>query len=190
MDMTSPIFTPLIVAAVVFVVTFIAALAVNIALSRRHRARALARLTDAAEAAGLRLRAVEGELTALRAFAASGDGEAITPVMERFEAIAASPRLSSLSRFDVAGAPRPLAAQLERLQAMLGGDPVWVTHKRIALHFAPDLERAGREGAALVFDRQSRHAFDGNLARLTEIVSGLAADAEALRRDLPAPARR
>jgi hypothetical protein len=189
MDMTSPIFTPLIVAAVVFVVTFIAALAVNIALSRRRRARAFARLADAAEAAGLRLRAVEGELTALRAFAASGEGDAIKPVMERFGDIAASPRLSSLSQFDKAGAPKTLAAQLDRLRGMLGADPVWVTHERMALHFAPDLERAGREDAALVFDPESRRAFDANLVRLTDVVSGLADEAEALGRDLPAQSR-
>lgn len=193
--MSSPILTPLIVAAVVFVVTFTAALAVNIRLARRRRARTLANLADAADAAGLRLRAVETELTALRAFAASRDGDAIKPVMERFEAIAASPRLSSLnlsslSRFDKAGAPKHLVAQLDRLQVMLAADPVSVTHERIALHFAPDLERAGREDAALVFDPASRRAFDANLARLTQVVSGLAGEAEALRRDLPAPTRR
>ena len=190
--MTSPILTPLIVAAVVFVVSFIAALAVNIALSRRRRARTLAELTDAADAAGLRLRAVEGELTALRAFAASADGDAIKPVMERFEAIAASPRLSSLTLSslagsDKAGAPKHLAAQLERLRVMLSADPVSVTCGRMAEHFAADLERAGREGASLVFDPQSRRAFDANLARLTQVVAGLAGEAEALRRDLPAP---
>jgi hypothetical protein len=192
--MSSPILTPLIVAAVVFVVTFTAALAVNMRLARRRRVRILAELADAADAAGLRLRAVEDELTALRAFAASRDGDAIKPVMERFEAIAASPRLSllnlaSLSRFDKAGAPKHLAAQLDRLQVMLGADPVWVTHERVALHFASDLERAGREDAALVFDPVSRRAFDANLARLTQVVSGLADEAEALRRDLPAPSQ-
>lgn len=188
--MTSPIFTPLIVAAVVFVVTFTAALTVNIRLARRRRARTLAELADAADAAGRRLRAVEGELTALRAFAASTDGDAIKPVMERFQAIAASPRLSSLSGFDKAGAPKTLAAQLDRLRIMLSADPVSVTHDRIAEHFAPDLERAGREDAALVFDPVSRRAFDANLARLTQVVSGLADEAEALRRDLSAPTRR